>query len=70
MFYYKFYGPQGVELNNVSSYFDDEVGWAGEMRSGASYTKAFYILYDGNGTYAIEFNNWSDEFVVEFEVNK
>lgn len=70
MFFYKFFGSQGTQLDDVSAYFDDEVGWAGEMRSGASYSKAFYILYDGDGTYSIDFDNFSSEYTVEFEVKK
>ena len=70
MFYYKTFGSQGTELDDISAYFDDEVGWAGELRPGASYTKAFYLLYDGDGTYAIEFNDWFNTVTVEFEVKK
>ena len=68
---YKFFGSQGSELGSLTYYFDDSVGQAGELRSGASYEKAFYLLYDGNGTYAIEFDDWFDDQVtVEFEITK
>ena len=70
MFYYSLFGSQGTELDGVSAYFDDTVDYAGDLRSGASYTKYLYFLYDGNGTYAIEFNNWSDKVELEFEITK
>ena len=45
-------------VNNIlKGCVDDTVDYAGDLRSGASYTKYLYFLYDGNGTYAIEFNN-------------
>lgn len=71
MFYYSFYGSQGTQLNSASSYFDEGLDEAGDLRSGASYTKYFYFLYDGNGTYSIEFSDvWSPKITVNFEVNK
>ena len=68
---YKFFGTQGAELGSLTYYFDDSVGQAGELRTGGSYEAAFYLLYDGNGTYAIEFDDWFDEKVtVEFEISR
>ena len=68
---YKFYGSAGSELSSVGYYFDDSVTSAGELRSGASYEKAFYLIYDADGTYAIEFDDWfDDKATVEFEVTK
>ena len=70
MFYYTLYGSSGIEAENVGFYFDDSIDKAGELRNGASYTKYFYILYDGDGTYAIEFDNYSKDITVEFEIKK
>lgn len=71
MFYYTLFGSQGTELEGISAYFDEDcIDWAGELRSGASYTKYFYLLYDGDGVYAIEFDNWSTKITVEFNVVK
>lgn len=70
MFYYTLYGSTGVESDSVGYYFDDSISDAGDLRNGASYTKYFYILYDGDGTYAIEFDNYSQEITVEFEIKK
>lgn len=68
-FYYKAFGSQGTQIDNAGYYFDDSVEEAGELRNNASYTKYFYLLYDGNGTYAIEFDDWSEKITVEFAVN-
>ena len=68
IFAYKMYGSKGVELDDVSAYFDDEAGWAGDLRPGASYDVALYLLYDGDGTYAIDFGFMKTEVTVEFEV--
>lgn len=71
MFYLKIYGSKGTQLDSVSSYFSDEgnVEWAGELRSGASYDKYLHFLYDGDGTYAIEFDDWAEKITIEFDVS-
>ena len=70
MFYYKVYGANGSEASTVTTYFDDGVDDAGDLRSGASYTKYMYFLYDADGQYAIEFDDWSTKVSVEFDVKK
>lgn len=70
MFFYELFGPQGTELNGISSYFEETVDFAGELKPNASYKKYFYILYDGNGTYSIDFDNYSQEISVEFNIKK
>lgn len=70
MFYYDVYGSQGTEVKSLNSYFDENIDDAGDLRSGASYTKYIYFLYDGNGKYDIEFDNWSEHKVVEFNITK
>lgn len=70
MFYYNFYGSQGTEVKDLGNYFDNDVAYAGDLRSGASYTKYVYFQYDGDGTYAIEFDNYSQKIIVEFEIKK
>lgn len=47
MFYYDVYGSQGTEVKSLNSYFDENIDDAGDLRSGASYTKYIYFLYDG-----------------------
>lgn len=70
MFYFKAFGANGTELGDESAYFDDSVDFAGELRSGSSYTKYLYYLYDADGKYAIEFDDWSTKVTVEFDVKK
>ncbi|MCI8518583.1 MAG: hypothetical protein HFJ51_00080 [Clostridia bacterium] len=70
MFYYNSFGSQGTQLKSVSAYFDDVIDYAGDLKSGASYKSYFYILYDGNGNYSIDFNNFSQEISVEFKIAK
>ncbi len=70
MFYYKAYGANGTQLDSITSYFDDSLDFAGDLRSGASYTKYLYLLYDADGKYSLEFNNWSSKIIVEFNVSK
>lgn len=70
MFYYSFFGSQGTELDSVASYFDDSIDFAGDLRKDASYTKYFYILYDGDGTYTIEFDDWTNKISIDIEVTK
>ena len=70
MFYYDSFGSQGIELDNISAYFDDSIDHAGDLKANASYKTYFYILYDGNGNYSIDFNNYSQEMSVEFNVTK
>ena len=70
MFYYDVFGSEGVELQKVTAYFDDAIDYAGDLRPGASYKTYFYILYDGNGTYGIDFDNYSQKVNVEFNITK
>lgn len=70
MFDYDVYGSNGVEVRTLGSYFDDDIDYAGNLRAGASYTKYLYIQYDGDGTYALEFENYSTKINVEFEILK
>lgn len=70
MFYYDIYGSNGTEVENLGSYFDDDIDYAGDLRSGASYTKYIYLQYDGDGIYAIEFDNYASNVTVEFSIVK
>lgn len=71
MFYYTIYGTTGTKVNNVSTWFsDDSLDYAGDLRSGASYTKYIYFVYDADGTYVFEFDNYSEEVEVELEISK
>lgn len=70
MFYYKFYGPDGNELDDVSTYFDNDAYSAGDMRSGATQNTYFHILYKGNGDYYVEFSAFSDPIEVKLPIKK
>lgn len=71
MFFYKFYGSKGTGIDSASAYFMDEsVDFGGELRAGATYTKNFYIAYDGNGDYYVEFNNFSQKIEIKIPINK
>lgn len=70
MFYYNIFGSTGTEVESTWIYFDDSIENAGELRSGASYTKYLYFLYDGDGTYAIEFDDIWNKKTVEIEIKK
>lgn len=70
MFYYSLFGSKGTELDSITSYFDDPIDFAGDLKPEASYKTYFYILYDGDGSYSIDFDNFSEEKSVEFDVTK
>jgi len=71
MFYINYFGSSRSELDNVSTYFNkDCVEFAGQLQPGASYTKYFYFLYDGDGTYTIKLDNWSEEINFNLNIEK
>ena len=69
MFYYDMFGSKGTELDSVSFYFDDDIDLAGDLKPEASYKKYFYILYDGDGVYSIDFDNFYQKVSVEFNIS-
>lgn len=64
------FGSKGTELDGVDYYFDESISEAGDLRDGASYTKYFYLLYDGDGKYGIDFDDYSAKITVEFDVTQ
>ena len=70
MFYITYYGSQGSQLDGVNYYFDDAIESAGDLRTDASYTKYCYLLYDGDGTYTIELDDWYDKISIDIEVSR
>ena len=70
MFFYSIFGSKGTEMDSLGAYFDNDVNFAGKLRSGASYTKYMYFLYDGNGKYTIEFDNYSEKITVELDIKR
>ena len=72
MFYYKFFGSKGNELDSVGSYFSDEgdIDSAKEMRPGSSQNTHMHILYDGDGDYYINFDNFHEKLEVKIPIVK
>ena len=67
--YVKAFGSKGTKADIYYYYEDDaDISKAGELRSGASNDINVKIMYDGDGTYCLTFDDWSDELNVEFEV--
>lgn len=60
MFYLKSFGSKGTELENVYYYFDDGKDIFKDIRSGATLNATYYMLYDGDGTYYLSFNSFSE----------
>ena len=60
----------GRDFPAINSSHDDTLSFAGDLRSGAGQTKYLHILYDGDGLYAIEFDNYSEKITVEFNITK
>ena len=69
MYAVKAFGSKGVELDQVFTYFDDDARMAGDMRPGASQEAKLYFLYDGNGTYYLDFGIYKTAEEVEVPVN-
>lgn len=71
MFYLEYFGSKGITLDNVDAYFDNtSITDVGKIRPGASASGYFYLLYDGNGIYGVDFDNFSQKFSLEFNVSK
>ena len=49
-----------AELENVYYYFDDGKDIFKDIRSGATLNATYYMLYDGDGTYYLSFNSFSE----------
>lgn len=70
MFYYNVFGSEGSELRSLSAYFDESIDYAGDLQPDASYTKYIYALYDGDGKYVIEFDNYKEKKSVQLDIKK
>ncbi len=68
MFYFDMYSPRGSSLQSVSAYFDDSVDFAGDIRPGGVQNAYFYLLYDGDGDYYIEFDNYTSKVEVKLPI--
>ena len=70
MFYSNIYDPSDKKLTKQSSYFDDTIDYADDLKSGESYTKYYYFEYTTNGTYKIKFNKYTSQIDVNVEIKK
>ncbi|MBR0404655.1 MAG: DUF4352 domain-containing protein [Eggerthellaceae bacterium] len=68
MYAVKAFGSKGTELDMIFTYFDDDARMAGDMRPGASQEANLYFLYDGDGTYYLDFGFYKTEVEVEIPV--
>ena len=72
MYHHYYYGPTGTKLDKLMSDFgsrDDAIDYV-HVDLGDSKLQYFYILYDGDGKYKIEFNNYSQQKTIEFTIKK
>lgn len=68
--YYNVSNSLGTSVKNLNIYFDNNVDYADKLKSGESYTKYMYFIYEDDDTYIVEFKN-SDELIkVELPINK
>lgn len=70
MFYIRLFGSKGTQLDTVSAYFDSDIVDEPDMRSGAEVDGFFHLLYDGDGDYYIEFDNFSEKLEVKLPISK
>lgn len=56
-FKYKIFNPSGTKATNMESWFEDSIFVAGQIRPDATLETLLYILYEGDGTYVIEFGS-------------
>lgn len=52
---YRVFGPDGLSLETLNQYFDDNIDSVGAMRTKATANSYLYIPYKGNGNYYVEF---------------
>jgi hypothetical protein len=71
MFYHSYTGPTGKSLPKLGAFWsDDSLEYGDDLLPGESYTKYIYLLYDGDGKYKIDFNNYKEKKTVEFSIKK
>lgn len=70
-FYISLFGTSGSELDDCSAYFDNDLLFGtGKIRSGATADATLHALYDGDGDYYVEFDNFSEKVEVKLPVVK
>lgn len=69
-FFYNCFEPNGTKLDGVYTLFDDGMKLFDELRPDAEQTHPMYIIYEGDGDYVVEFDNFTDKVEVKIPVAK
>lgn len=64
----KFFGSTGTETDYVNHYFEDKL--SEDLRPDASKDAFLYLIYDGDGDYVFEFDNYSSTAKVSLPIEK
>lgn len=70
MFYIKLYGSKGTELEDVAFYFDNILGYNGDLRPQAEADAYLAVVYDGDGDYYVEFDDIFNKCEVKLPISK
>lgn len=70
LYYYTLYNQIGSPMDEVAAYFDESLYYAKDLKSGMSYTKYLYFIYEGDGSYSVKFKKGKEEANVEFYIRK
>ncbi len=70
LYYYTLYNQIGSPMDEVAAYFDESLYYAKDLKSGMSYTKYLYFIYEGDGSYSVKFKKGKEETNVEFYIRK
>lgn len=68
-FYVKYFGSKGTELDDLYFYFDDGSKLFSDVRPNADITSNLYMIYDGDGTYYVSFNSFSETKEIAIDVS-
>lgn len=68
-FYVKYFGSKGTELDDLYFYFDDGSKLFNDVRPNADTTSNLYMIYDGDGTYYVSFNSFSEKKEIAIDVS-
>lgn len=68
--YYNVNNSLGTSVKNLNVYFDNNIDYANRLKSGESYTKYMYFIYENDEKYVVEFKNTDELIKVELPINK
>lgn len=70
MFYSSIFDPNNNKLTKQSTYFDDTIDYADDLKENETYTKYYYFVYKTDGAYKVKFNNYKQEIEVDVNIKK